>query len=105
MPSDMRSPRPKAAAALRRQIVAYLAAHPRALDTLDGIARWWVEDDPKAVEPVLAQLEHRGIVRRRELGAAVYFSLDPRHHGRDADAILAAADKDAHGHEARARRR
>jgi hypothetical protein len=106
MPSNTRATRSKIAVALQRRIVAYLAAHPQALDTLQGIARWWVESDPSAVEPALAQLERRGIVRRRQLGAAVYYALDPRHHGCGADEILAAADKDAvHGREARSRRR
>lgn len=95
------------AGTLQRRIVTYLAAHPQALDTLDGIARWWIETDRKVVEPALAELERRGIVRRRELGAAVYYSLDPRHRGRGADEILRAGNKDG-GHgggETRSRRR
>jgi hypothetical protein len=104
--SDTRSSRSHNSILLQRRIVAYLASHPQALDTVDGIALWWVESDRRVVEPALAQLERRGIVRRRELGAAVYYALHPRHHGHAADEILAAAAEDGgHGRETRSRRR
>lgn len=91
---------------LQRRIVAYLATHPDALDTLDGIARWWVESDRYAVAPALTGLERRGVVQRRELGGAIYYALHDNYRGRAADDIIAAAIRDGNdGWKPRPRRR
>jgi hypothetical protein len=52
------------------EILDYLARHPDAQDTIDGILHWWVLDAyirnwaPKIVETV-AQLVERGLVEQR----------------------------------------
>lgn len=50
-------------------ILRYLDSHPRAADTSEGIARWWVPPgypaDPDTVLSALARLESQGLVRRR----------------------------------------
>ena len=50
-------------------ILRYLASHPDAADTSDGIAKWWVPADRgadgDAVLSALARLEAQGLVHRR----------------------------------------
>jgi hypothetical protein len=60
-------------------IVRYIAQHPRAADSFDGIWQWWIprqryEDSRAAVEQALAELERRGVLKRSTLldGTVVY---------------------------------
>lgn len=48
-------------------IIEYLEEHPRAMDTLDGIAGWWlplhrVRFEVEAVERVVRHLTERGVL-------------------------------------------
>jgi hypothetical protein len=61
-------------AALAQEIEAYLAAHPDAADTMDGIARWWLprqrlEDAMHKIEQALAYLAAHGRIGTRRLGS------------------------------------
>lgn len=50
-------------------ILRYLADHPDAADTSEGIAKWWLPTDrtidTEAVLSALARLEAQGLVHRR----------------------------------------
>lgn len=50
-------------------ILRYLASHPDAADTSEGIAKWWMPadhvTDTDAVLSALARLEAQGLVHRR----------------------------------------
>lgn len=50
-------------------ILRYLHSHPRAVDTVEGIAKWWISPekctDTDIVEAALARLEAQGLVHRR----------------------------------------
>jgi Fe2+ or Zn2+ uptake regulation protein len=52
-------------------LLAYLARHPQAADTLAGVARWWVGDDCRysleQVRRALDQLVEGGELRRERL--------------------------------------
>lgn len=70
----------RAAEAIR----AYLARHPRAADTEQGIAQWWlpamgVDVSLADVEQALAALVHAGQVQRVVLpdGSAIYRAPPP----------------------------
>ncbi len=60
-------------------IERYVALHPNASDTIDGIHRWWLMHEPLAedttlIEPALTRLIERGIMMRRTLpGDTVLF--------------------------------
>jgi hypothetical protein len=55
-------------ARLRNRILAHLAIHPHAADTVAGIASWWLEDDEvmvESVEHVVLELVDAGVMERR----------------------------------------
>lgn len=60
-------------------VLAYLAQHPDAADTLEGIVSWWLpqqryETERRRIESALGHLVDRGQLRRDRLpgGAALY---------------------------------
>jgi Fe2+ or Zn2+ uptake regulation protein len=68
---------------LARCVLDYLAAHPRAMDTLEGIAEWWVMREQVRVDlqllgRVLRQLTEQGLLEEIHSGAEVRFSLKRR---------------------------
>ena len=50
-------------------ILRYLYAHPEAVDSAEGIAKWWLPADwcvdVQTVETALTRLSKQGLVRRR----------------------------------------
>ena len=64
---------------LAQQIASYLEAHPDAVDTADGIRRWWlaprgIEATPEQLQRALDRTVADGTVERRTLpdGRSVY---------------------------------
>ena len=56
---------------IAHEILAYLAEHPEAQDTLDGIVQWWLLEQKiryqtNMVREVLAELVNKGLVIERE---------------------------------------
>ena len=67
------------------EISHYLAKHPSAADSVEGIRRWWLlrqryEDSAQLVRQALEQLLREGVVSRRVLtdGSVLYTSQPPR---------------------------
>jgi len=67
------------------EILDYLARHPEAQDTIDGILHWWVLDAcirkwaPKIAETV-AQLVDRGFLEERSSdGGQVFYRASPNY--------------------------
>jgi len=65
------------------EIQAYLDAHPQAMDSADGVLKWWlarqrIEESKLTVEQALEYLVSRDLVRRRVLagGNVVYGRTD-----------------------------
>lgn len=59
-------------AQLRDEILKYLAAHPRAADTVEGIANWWLprqryEADIQKIQQALDELAERRLVAKTTL--------------------------------------
>lgn len=66
--------------ALAHCVLDYLAEHPQAMDTLEGIAEWWVmreqvRVDVRLLERVLRRLTKQGLLEEIHSGAQVRFSL------------------------------
>jgi hypothetical protein len=61
---------------IAHEILAYLAEHPDAQDTLEGIVHWWllernIKYQMNFVREILDDLVLRGSVRKVELGSSV----------------------------------
>jgi hypothetical protein len=87
---------------IARAILRYLATHPEAKDTMDGIAEWWLERTPserRAVERAVALLlSHGAILETRRRGLPPYYQANP-HAPPDAAALLEREDAPEHGAE------
>lgn len=89
MDADMPSNREDSAMQLADEIRDYLAAHPNAADSAEGIARWWLtRQRPSAtlagVVAALEYLERLGLIesQRRQDGEVLYRSARQRDAGR-----------------------
>jgi Fe2+ or Zn2+ uptake regulation protein len=65
---------------LRELVLRYLAEHPGAMDTLEGIAEWWITREQLRVDlerlsRVLDELTRQGIVEETALGDARVYRL------------------------------
>jgi len=85
MEEDMPSDREDSAMQLAEEIRDYLAAHPNAADSAEGIARWWLtrRRPPAALTGVVAALEYLerlGLIesQRRQDGEVLYRSARQR---------------------------
>jgi hypothetical protein len=70
------------------EILDYLARHPDAQDTIDGILHWWVLDAcirkwaPRIAETV-AQLVERGVLEQSQsAGGSVFYRASPNYLAR-----------------------
>jgi hypothetical protein len=71
---------------LRDLVLGYLDEHPTAMDTLDGIAEWWIlrqqiQIEVRRVSAVLSSLVREGVLEECEQGG-VRFYRRRRAHGR-----------------------
>ena len=66
--------------ALCEEIVQFLSGHDGAMDTLQGVAAFWVGSEEVAAKPALDCLIAAGIVVARTLSSGTYYSLttDPK---------------------------
>jgi Fe2+ or Zn2+ uptake regulation protein len=65
---------------LRTRVLEYLSRHPQAMDTLDGIAEWWVplkgeSIDRTELKNVLRSLTAEGLLEEVHSGSSARFSL------------------------------
>jgi len=68
---------------IRREILDYLARHPQAQDTIEGIIEWWlleqrIVDSKIAIEKVLEKLVAESLVILRQArDGKVYYGAKP----------------------------
>jgi hypothetical protein len=63
------------------QILDYFRRYPQAKDTVEGIARWWVQDDPTEVRRVLDKLVDLDLVgKRRNAALDLYYAGSSNGH-------------------------
>jgi len=56
---------------IEHTILAYLLKHPRAGDTLEGIARWWImhqrlSESVETIQQAIEQLKDKGLIAARK---------------------------------------
>ena len=62
---------------LALQILDYLRRHPQAKDSVEGIARWWVNADPLDVRRALDKLVELNLVEKNTKSAMELYSAGP----------------------------
>jgi len=60
---------------LSQQILQFFIEHEDAMDTIDGVAKCWVNSDPVAVKSVLDCLQGAGVVVTQILSSGTYYRL------------------------------
>lgn len=60
--------------ALCERIVRFFMGHTDAVDTLEGIADWWVQEDRRLTREAIGRLVELGIVIRRVRGGRELFT-------------------------------
>jgi hypothetical protein len=63
---------------IRKEILKYLARFPNAQDSLEGIAKWWVQSNEKDVESVLCELVRERIILKKEYALKTVYSLSDK---------------------------
>lgn len=59
------------------KILDYLRRNPAAKDSVEGIARWWVQEDPVEVRRVLEKLAELNLVGKRSNAAFdLYYAVN-----------------------------
>src|SRR5947209_13049942 len=59
---------------IAERVLAYFRANTGAMDSVEGIARFWVREDPGVVERCLADLQARGLLEKRLIGGTAFYS-------------------------------
>ena len=60
---------------LAARVLRYFREHATAMDSVDGIARFWVREQRSVVERCLLDLHRQGLLHRRLIAGAEFFSL------------------------------
>lgn len=59
---------------ITERVLAYFRRNTEAMDSVEGIARFWVREDRDVVEQCLADLHARGFLERRLIGGTAFYS-------------------------------
>jgi len=60
---------------LGHRVLEYLRQNARAMDSADGVARFWVGEQVALVERCLADLHHQGLLEKRTIGGTDFYLL------------------------------
>jgi len=65
---------------LRARVLEYLSQHPQAMDTLDGIAEWWIPRQHESIDRAelknaLHSLTAEGLLEELHSGSGTRFSI------------------------------
>ncbi len=67
---------------IEERVLRYFRAHPTAMDSVEGIARFWVHEDRAAVVRAVAALQVRGLLLKRTIAGTDFYCLpqEPSEH-------------------------
>jgi len=63
---------------LEHRVLEYFRQNVRAMDSADGVARFWVGEQVGLVERCLIDLHHQGFLEKRTIGGTDFYSLPKR---------------------------
>jgi hypothetical protein len=64
-----------------KSVMEYLQKHPQAMDTVDGIAEWWIAGEESRIDlrmlgRVLEELTRQGFLERIEVAESTHYRLN-----------------------------
>ena len=63
---------------LGHRVLEYFRQNARAMDSADGVARFWVGEQVGLVERCLVDLHCQGLLEKRTIGGTDFYSLPKR---------------------------
>jgi len=85
-PKPVETPGTGARPEISERVLAYFRRNSEAMDSVEGIARFWVREDRSVVERALADLHRKGLLDRRLIGGTAFYSHPGESSGARADA-------------------
>src|SRR2546422_7855346 len=85
-PKPVETPGTGARPEISERVLAYFRRNSEAMDSVEGIARFWVREDRSVVERALADLHRKGLLDRRLIGGTAFYSPPGESSGARADA-------------------
>ena len=85
-PEPVETPGTGARPEISERVLAYFRRNSEAMDSVEGIARFWVREDRSVVERALADLHRKGLLDRRLIGGTAFYSHPGESSGARADA-------------------
>src|SRR2546423_6671553 len=76
-PDPAATPGDGARPAISERVLAYFRRNSEAMDSVEGIARFWVRENRSVVERALNGLHDDGLLDRRLIGGAAVYSPNP----------------------------
>ncbi len=83
---------------IAERVLGYFQRNAQAMDSVDGIARFWVHEDRSVVERCLHDLQARGLLHKRTIAGTDFYSL-PERASRPAAEAQASRDPRAGAHD------
>src|SRR2546426_11995701 len=73
-PEPVETPADGSSPEISERVLAYFRRNSEAMDSVEGIARFWVREDRSVVERALADLHRKGLLDRRLIGGSALHS-------------------------------
>ncbi len=75
LPDPANTPQTGSRPGITERVLAYFRRNSEAMDSVEGIARFWVREDKSVVERTLAELHAQGLLDKRFIGGTAFYSL------------------------------
>ena len=82
-PQPEGQPEAQARPEIAGRVLAYFRRNAEAMDSAEGIARFWIREDRDVVERCLTDLHSRGLLERRLIGGTAFYSCHHESGGPD----------------------
>jgi len=84
-PPGGRTPAGRVRADIAERVLRHFQQNAQAMDSVEGIARFWVREDPSVVEACLLDLHARGLLEKRTIAGADFYVAHPEPAGAPAE--------------------